>query len=82
MRNKDQHGHDLQSKAQAQAAQAVRELQLFYDTHQPKAPDHLQWIFETPFEERMQWKTYAIRQWLNSWDPVLRESYSTELETG
>ena len=82
MRNKDRHGHDLQSKAQAQAAQAVRELQLFYDTHQPKAPDHLQWIFETPFEERMQWKTYAIRQWLNSWDPVLRESYSTELETG
>ena len=82
LRNGDRHGRDLQSKAQAVNRQAVRDLELFYDRYQDTAPADLLWIFQEPLEVRKQWPSGSIIQWLNAWEPVLRESYATRLETG
>ena len=83
MRNKDRHGHDMKSKAQAKKAQAIRQLTQFYDEYQQEAPEHLAWIFQVPLASRMQLHTTVIIQFLNTWEPVLKEShYSTALETG
>ena len=82
LRNGDRHGRDLQSKAQAVSRQAVRDLELFYDRYQDTAPADLLWIFQEPLEVRKQWPSGSIIQWLNAWEPVLRESYATRLETG
>ena len=69
---------------------------MFYDNFETIVPQHLEWLFSTPLEVRRQWPTTAIRQWLNTWQPILDEitdpewdphnqenyPYQTELETG
>ena len=96
LRNHDRHGRDMATQQQATARQVNRELQMFYAEHEPSAPQHLRWIFDTPLEVRRQWTTYATRQWLNTWKPLLNDAlnpeaaptnpenypYSTALETG
>jgi hypothetical protein len=81
-RNGDRHGRDLASQREAEAFQAIRELNLLYDTHQLSVIPRLQWLFEIPLLTRMQWQPAAIRQWLNTWKPVIEESYTTQLQTG
>ena len=95
-RNQDRHGRDLTTRMQADARQADRELAMLYDTYEAIAPQHLAWLFNIPLDARRQWPTTAIRQWLNTWKPILEETtnpewdphnqenypYQTELETG
>ena len=96
-RNQDRHGHDLTTRMQAEAHQADRELaMLLYENFETTTPQHLAWLFDTPLNTRRQWPTTAIRQWLNTWLPILEETtnpkwdphnqenypYRTELETG
>ena len=95
IRNQDRHGWDLATKHQALAQQVERELTLFYDC-EAQVPQHMQWIFDTPIQVRRQWPTYAMRQWLNTWFPLVQEAlypeadpnnpenhpYTTALETG
>ena len=82
-RNDDRHGKDAQSQAQADNRQAIHELELLYAKYTSTNihPD-LTWLLETTFDIRAQWPTSSIRQWLNTWEPVLQESYNTRLETG
>ena len=96
LRNQDRHGRDLATQQQAHAQQIDRELHMFYTEYEPSAPQHLRWIFDTPLDVRRQWTPYAIRQWLNTWQPLLHKArnpeaaptnpenypYSTALETG
>jgi hypothetical protein len=81
MRNQDRHGKDRAAQTQASTAQALRDLQLFYETHQHDTPPKHKWLFDTPITDRMHWRTNDIQQWLNTWAPVLQESYTTALET-
>ena len=95
-RNQDRHGRDLTSRLQANALQVDRELALFYDTFITTTPQHLAWLFDTTLEVRRQCPPAAIRQWLNTWHPILTEitnlewdphhqenyPHQTELETG
>ena len=95
-RNQDRHGRDLATKQQAHARQVERELEMFYDHYEEQAPQHLKWIFDVTIDVRRQWTTYATRQWLNTWAPILSNAtnpaaaptnpenypYTTALETG
>jgi hypothetical protein len=82
MRNGDRHGRDLATRLQAEAAQAARELTLLYDTHSLSVVERLRWLFAIPLHTRLQWRTTDIIQWINTWKPVIEESYQTRLETG
>jgi ferredoxin-thioredoxin reductase catalytic subunit len=82
-RNQDRHGSDQASRAQALKAQALRDLQLFYDEFQGYElnEDH-RWIFKRKIEERMMWRAAEILQWVQAWSKTLRKIYKTELNTG
>ena len=96
IRNKDRHGHNNTTRAQASSIQVQRELQQFYDRFQRTAPQTLQWLFDMDLETRSQWSTNKVWQWLNTWQPVLATKtrplwapsnsenypYQTRLETG
>ena len=82
LRNEDRHGHDVNTRAQAEEAQVYRELQQFYEAHDGNVPERLQWIFDTPISTRMEGKVGITRLWLNTWKPVMEQSYTTALETG
>ena len=81
IRNGDRHGRDSQSKAQAAKAQAIRELEQLYELKEGVLPQH-QWLLETPIQQRMNLKTYQLRAFINSFKPVLEESYKERLATG
>lgn len=83
LRNDDRHGRDAQTKAQLEHAQAIRELTLLYEAYSHTEDPRLSWLFDVPLATRIQTRsTSSMRQWLNQWEPVLRESYKTSLETG
>ena len=82
LRNSDRHGHDLVTQTQAESRQTLRELTLLYETYQNQVGQTQQWLFAVPLQTRMQMRTNALRQWLNTWKPVLEKSYATALETG
>jgi hypothetical protein len=82
LRNEDRHGRDLVTQSQAHARQAIYELTQLYDDYQHTVPDRLGWLFSTSLQTRMQWPTNALRLWINTWKPILQESYTTALETG
>jgi hypothetical protein len=82
LRNEDRHGRDLATQSQAHARQAIHELTQIYDDFQHTVPERLGWLFSTSLQTRMQWPTHALRLWINTWKPILRESYTTALETG
>ena len=82
LRNGDRHGRDLATQTQAAERQTQRELQQFYDNHQHKVGQALQWLFAIPITTRQQWKISAIQQWIKTWKPVIEESYNIALDTG
>jgi hypothetical protein len=82
LRNQHRHGHDLATQLQAEAAQTIRELELFYTANKDNVAQRLRWIFDKPFEERRELRTGIICLWLNTWKPVVDASYKTELTTG
>jgi len=82
LRNEDRHGSDFRSQKDADKRHTMRELEYLYNRHQDSAPPHLQWLFSIPFLTRCQWTLNAIRQWINTWKPILEKSYATRLETG
>jgi hypothetical protein len=82
LRNQDRHGHDPATQLQAEAAQTIRELELFYTANKDNVAQRLRWIFDKTFEERREMRTGIIRLWLNTWKPVVDASYKTELNTG
>jgi len=82
-RNGDRHGTDKVTKAAAAKRQAVREVELLYDLTESINPND-QWILATPLEEMKQRRTYMLRAWISSYEPILRKShpYETRLVTG
>ena len=81
-RNQDRHGKDIQSQAEAKKRQAIREVTQLYDTyHGNIMPEH-EWLLQIPLLQRIIQPTYALRQWITTWEPVLEMSYKTRLETG
>ena len=81
LRNTDRHGRDQASKAQAENLQAIRELYQLYDLKDYQPPE-LQWILAPPIIERLRWPTYAIRAFINSFQPILSKGYTDALATG
>ena len=69
---------------------------MFYTEYETTAPQHLKWLFDTPFDIQRQWPHWAMRQWLTTWVPLLYDTvnpeaaptnpenypYTTALETG
>ena len=82
LRNGDRHGRDLASQTQAAERQTIQELTQLYEDHQNQVGQTLQWLFDIPLVTRKGWRMSAIRQWMNTWKPVIEESYQTALETG
>ena len=82
-RNGDRHGTDKQSKESAARRQAVREVEQLYDLNGSIRPCH-NWMLSTPLEEMTQRRTYMLRAWISSYEPILRKShhYQTRLATG
>jgi hypothetical protein len=81
--NQGRHGHYPATQLQAEAAQTIRELELFYTANTDNVAQRLRWIFDKPFEERRALHAgNIIRLWLNTWKPVVDESYKTDLNTG
>ena len=74
LRNGERHGRDRQTKAQADRAQAVRELELLYTLKDAIMPRH-NWILEVPILQRMNLKTYTLRAFINSYKPILEGSH-------
>jgi hypothetical protein len=81
LRNGDRHGRDAQSRAQALNRQAIRELEQLYTLKGEIQPCH-DWILQPPLEERKQMRTNVMRAWINSFKPILDESYKERLNTG
>ena len=82
-RNRDRHGSDYKTKAEATKRQAIREVTQLYDQFQGQVGAAHEWIFaQTPLLQRIQQTTTAMRQWINTWKQVLVEAYQTRLETG
>jgi hypothetical protein len=58
------------------------ELQQFYANHDGTVHQRLQWLFEESITHKLEWRTGSIVMWLNTWKPIVEESYKTALETG
>ena len=82
-RNGDRHGTDKETKAAAAKRQAVREVEQLYALTGSIHPSD-NWILATPLEEMKQRRTYMLRAWISSYEPILRKShpYETRLVTG
>ena len=83
-RNSDRHGHDKQTQATAAKRQAIREVVRIYELYKGEIEPHLNWILAMPLDQRTQKKTYVLRAWISSYEPILKQSheYQTRLETG
>ena len=79
-RNEDRHGRDRQTKAAAERAQAIRELDQLYSLKGNVEP-RLDWILATPLEQRKNLRTYHIRAFINCFGPILEESFKDQLAT-
>ena len=82
LRNEDRHGRDMESRRHAETKQTIRELELFYATHDGKVTERLQWLFTTALEVRREQNIGVTIQWLNTWKPIVERSYDTALTTG
>ena len=84
LRNGDRHGTDYKSREEAARRQAIREVSQVYSTYQGVIQPKHNWILATPLEQRLKNRTYVLRAWINSYEPVLKKSheYQTCLETG
>jgi hypothetical protein len=77
LRNEDRHGRDINTRRQAEERQALRELQQFYAANDGRVVTRLQWLFNTPLENIMEWTVGNIRIWLNAWKLIVDKSYTT-----
>jgi hypothetical protein len=82
IRNEDRHGRDQAINTQAENRQAIRKLQQFYADHDGRVHHGLQWLLEESITNKMEWHTGSTVMWLNTWKPIVEESYKTALETG
>ena len=80
-RNDDRHGRDMASRQRIAKAQASRELEQLYE-YQGWVLDRHEWLFSTPLQARMNLPTHSMRAFINTWKPIIEESYQTKLETG
>jgi hypothetical protein len=80
IRNKERHGMDAETRARAEKAQAHREVCQLYDLKE-NIPEHLQYLYQTPLEQKLQQTTHMLRAWINSFKPVLEKAYSDSLNT-
>jgi hypothetical protein len=80
-RNDDRHGKDQTTKAAAEKAQVIREVQQLF-AKKPHVPSHLHYIFRRPLAQMLQQATYVLRAWVNSFKPVLTMNYTDALATG
>ena len=69
-RNGDRHGRDRESRAEARKCQAIYELHQLY-SHKDDIPLDISWILRRPIEECLQWPSYMIRAFVNSYKPVI-----------
>ena len=81
LRNRERHGSDFQTKAQAIRAQTTRELEHLYSWKGQVMPRH-NWILATPLDQRKNLRTYAMRAFISNYKPILEESYKERLATG
>lgn len=82
LRNEDRHGRDEATERQAQERQIIREVQMFYENHANRVGPNLQWLFQTPLQEKIQGNITNLRIWISTWLPVVEKSYTTALNTG
>jgi hypothetical protein len=82
LRNEDRHGRDQATQRQAQEMQTIREVTLFYENHADKVGPDLQWLFQTPLQEKLQGNISNLRIWISTWLPIVEKSYTTDLNTG
>ena len=75
MRNEDRHGKDQTTKAQAEQRQAIREIELLY-AKAPRMPNHLQFIFAKPLEQRIQDPTSNMLARIVNYGPLIKETLS------
>jgi hypothetical protein len=80
-RNEDRHGADAAARSQQQRAQALREI-IYYYNFKDRLPAPLRWLLEPPIEERLEWPTYSLRTWLNSYGPVIDKAIKDNQLTG
>jgi len=71
---------DAETRARAEKAQAHREVCQLYELKE-NIPEHLQYLYQTPLEQKLQQTTHMLRAWINSFKPVLEKAYSDSLNT-
>ena len=81
IRNGERHGRDALTRAEARRQQVLRELEIAHSYKDDIMPHH-NWILDKPIEEKKQQRTHALRIWLGSNVPILKESYKERLATG
>ena len=80
MRNEDRHGKDEVSSAQAQREQALRELRLLYERRN-EVPEQDHDLFETTLDQHATQTTHHIRQWINTYQPIILASIDRAART-
>ena len=76
-RNADRHGNDWETTLAAQKRQAIREVTQIYEQYKDNIEAEHNWLFDVPLLTRIQQPTDSLRQWINSWHPLIKESYQT-----
>ena len=72
-RNTDLHGQDTSAKARTAKDQAIRELQQIYSL-QDKVLQRDTSLFYDSFENHTSMPTHSIRQWINTYQPLILKS--------
>ena len=70
-RNADRHGNDWETTLAAQKRQAIREVTQIYEQYKDNIEAEHNWLFDVPLLTRIQQPTDSLRQWINSWHPLL-----------
>ena len=78
IRNKERHGYDKTTRAQAAQRHAIYEMTQLY-AYKDSLPIERQWILATPLEERLHWTGPYMRAWINTYKPLITESPPNEM---
>ena len=78
LRNQDRHGRDKSTRAAAILLQATREMHQLYE-HRDSLPQELSWILAPPIESRLHWSGPLMRAWINTFKPLIEESYPPDV---
>ena len=71
-RNRTRHGHDQESRRQADREQVHQEIEQLCNMRDDVPLQH-RFIFRTPLHEIKQKKTYQIRNWMSTWKSLMIE---------